>query len=234
MSLNPHDTDTGTDTAADPVEALVDRACGGDKEAFNELVRLHEAYVYRVCLGITGNASDAEDAMQNTFLNAFLNLGQFRREARFRSWLTRIAINEALRCLGKRGLPAISLNHASEFAEDWMPEEISDWGPNPEQHLLAAELRQVVEQAVLDLPAPYRVVFVLRDICQYKSNEVAEALNLSIAAVKSRLLRARLRVREQLALRFKKKNLLRERMSQLGAVLQGLVDRFCGSIGIRP
>ena len=102
VTLNPHDTDNGTDRAADPVEALLDRVLDGDKEAFHQVVRLHEAYVYRICLGITGNASDAEDAMQNTFLNAFLHLGQFRREARFRSWLTRIAINEALRGLRKK------------------------------------------------------------------------------------------------------------------------------------
>ena len=233
VTLNPHDTDNGTDRAADPVEALLDRVLDGDKEAFNQVVRLHEAYVYRICLGITGNASDAEDAMQNAFLNAFLHLGQFRREAQFRSWLTRIAINEALRGLRKKRGAAIYLDHPHESDESWMPGEIFDWGPNPEQALLAAELRQVVEDAILLLPAPYRVVFVLRDICQHKGDEVAKVLNLSIPAVKSRLLRARLQVREHLARRFKKKSDLRERLGHVGVVLRGLVDRFCRFIGLK-
>jgi RNA polymerase sigma-70 factor (ECF subfamily) len=230
---NPFDADNGAKRAADPVEALVDRVLDGDKEAFNQLVRLHEAYMYRICLGITDNVSDAEDAMQNTFLNAFLNLGQFRREARFRSWLTRIAINEALRSLRKREGSAIYLDQPNESDESWMPKEISDWGPNPEQSLLAAELRQVVEDAILALPAPYRVVFVLRDICEHKSDEVAQVLNLSIAAVKSRLLRARLKVREHLSQRFKKQRDLRESLSQMGVVLRGLADRFCRFIGLK-
>ncbi len=233
MNLNPGDSKSDEkDRAHDLTEALVDRAVAGEKQAFDQIVRLHEAYVYRICLGITGNTHDAEDAMQNAFLKAFLSLSQFRREARFRSWLTRIAINEALQRLHKQKELIASIHEVQKLEEDWMPKQISDWGANPEQSLLAGELRQILEKAILALPTPYRTVFVLRDICGHSTAEVAATLNLNIPAVKSRLLRARLAVRERLAVRFKKKSVLRERFRQMGIVLRGLYDRFCRSIGI--
>jgi RNA polymerase sigma-70 factor, ECF subfamily len=233
VNSDPQDERSGgTGRVGDSAEALIDRVLAGNREAFNQIVRLHEAYVYRVCLGVTGNAHDAEDAMQNTFVNAFLALSRFRREGRFRSWLTRIAINEALQRLRKQKDAAASLDEAREMHADWMPKEIYDWGPNPEQSLLADELRQVVEEAVLALPAPHRVVFVLRDICQYSTLEVAAVLNLNIPAVKSRLLRARLRVRERLARRFRKQRDLRATLGLMGLVLRRLADRFCRAIGL--
>ncbi|MBI3669214.1 MAG: sigma-70 family RNA polymerase sigma factor [Acidobacteria bacterium] len=232
--MNPKDwRGDEKDRANDPTEALVDRAVAGEKQAFDQIIRLHEAYVYRICPGITGNTDDAEDAMQNAFLKAFLSLSQFRREARFRSWLTRIAINEALQRLRKQKELAAWIDEVPKIEEDWMPKQISDWGPNPEQSLLAGELRQILEEAILALHTPYRIVFVLRDICGHSTPEVAAFLNLTIPAVKSRLLRARLQVRERLALRFKKKSVLRERFRQKGTVLRGLYDRFCRSVGLK-
>lgn len=232
MNAKPGDGKAEGDRANDVSESLVDRALAGDEGAFNRIVELHQTYVYWVCLGVTGNSYDAEDAMQETFLKAFRGLHQFRREARFRSWLTRIAINEALQRLRKQKDSVASLDEASETDEDWMAREVSDWGPNPEQSLLADELRQVLEDTVLALPARYRVVFVLRDICGHSAAEVAAVMNLKVPAVKSRLLRARLAVRERLALRFKRKGALRERLSQAKTVLLRLFDRFCRTVGI--
>lgn len=233
MNTNSDETTaSGNDGADNASGNLIDQVLAGNREAFNELVRRHESHVYRTCLAITGNAHDAEDVLQDSFLNAFRNLNHFRRESTFRTWLTRIAINESLRCLRKHR-PSVSLDDPTETEDEWLPKKVGDWGPNPEQSLMAGELRQILEKAVLALPAPYRIVFVLRDICQHSTAEVATLLDLKVPAVKSRLLRARLRVREHLAERFTKKRRLREMFSHAREALGQLADRFCRSIGLK-
>ncbi len=230
--MSPEETPIGGPRAAESENRLMDEVLAGNRQAFDELVRLHESDVYRTCLAITGNAQDAEDALQDAFLNAFRNLSKFRRESRFRTWLTRIAINESVRCLRKRR-PALALDDAEESDQGWMPKRVRDWGPNPEQAFLQGELQQILENAVLTLPPSYRVVFVLRDICHHSTAEVASLLGLKIPAVKSRLLRARLRVRQHLAERFEKKRSWRGWLSEGRGVLHRLADRFCHSIGLK-
>ncbi len=222
----------GADAAESASSKLLDEVLAGNKGAFDKLVGLHESQVYRTCLAITGNAQDAEDALQDAFLNAFRNLSKFRRESRFRTWLTRIAINESVRCLRRRR-PAFALDDAVESDEEWTSKRVRDWGPNPEQALLQGELQQILENAVLALPPAYRVVFVLRDICHHSTAEVASVLGLKIPAAKSRLLRARLRVRQHLAEQFEKKRGSRGWLSEARGALRRLADRFCRSIGLK-
>ncbi len=230
--MSPEETPIGGTGTAESENRLMDEVLDGNREAFDELVRLHESDVYRTCLAITGNPQDAEDVLQDAFLNAFRNLSKFRRESRFRTWLTRIAINESVRCLRRRR-PALTLDDAVAMDQEWMPKRVRDWGPNPEQALLQGELQQILENAVLALPPAYRVVFVLRDICHHSTAEVASLLELKIPAVKSRLLRARLRVRAHLSERFEKKPGLRGWLGEARGALRRLADRFCRSIGLK-
>jgi RNA polymerase sigma-70 factor (ECF subfamily) len=216
---------------ADVTLPLVARVLAGDTRAFEEIVRLHEAYVYRTCLAITGNAEDAEDAMQGAFLKAYRHLIQFRGEARFTTWLTRIAVNEALQQLRKHK-STVSLDELGETDEASMPRQVQDWGPNPEELYATEEMRQIVEEAIWALPVAYRIVFVLRDVCDQTTVETAEILNLSIPAVKSRLLRARLMVRESLARRFRKSSTLVARILRTGTMIRTLAERFCRAIGL--
>ena len=189
--------------APNPDAALIAQVLGGDLAAFEELVRRHERRVYRVTLAITQNKEDAEDAMQEAFLKALENLAQFEGAARFSTWLTRIAVNEALQRLRKRGRLE-SLDEPIETEEGLVPHQIEDWRDNPEQQYAREELRDLLERAVGSLPPIYRMVFVLRDVEHMSNEEAAEALSLSVPAVKSRLLRARLMMRERLSRHFKK------------------------------
>jgi len=216
---------------ADVTLPLVARVLAGDTRAFEEIVRLHEAYVYRTCLAITGNAEDAEDAMQGAFFKAYRHLIQFRGEARFTTWLTRIAVNEALQQLRKHKT-TVALDELVETDEAWMPRQLKGWHPNPEQLYSAEEMRQIVEEAIWALPVPYRTVFVLRDVCDQTTTETAEILNLSIPAVKSRLLRARLMVRESLARRFTKSSTLGAQILRASSMIRTLAERFCRAIGL--
>jgi len=180
---------------------IVDRVLAGDTQAFEELVRRHERRIYRTAFAITGNPEDAEDAMQDTFLKVYQHLGEFQRASRFTTWLTRIAVNEGLQRLRRRRKTE-SLDDPVMSEEDIMPRQVEDWRDNPEKAYATQEIRQFVEEAIRSLPPAYRVVFVLRDVEELSTEEAAEALGLTISALKSRLLRARLMVREALAARF--------------------------------
>ena len=186
---------------------LVDAARNGDIGAFEQLVRRYDRNVFRSAQHITQNREDAEDVVQDAFLKAFRNLGQFQGQSKFYTWLVRIAVNEALmRLRRRRPERMVSLDEDVKTEEDSMPREVADWSPNPEQLYSQAELKDILSKTIQGLPPGFRAVFVLRDVEALSTEETAEALNLSIPAVKSRLLRARLQLRERLNKFFKRRN----------------------------
>ena len=186
---------------------LVDAARNGDVGAFEQLVRRYDRNVFRIAQHITQNREDAEDVVQDAFLKAFQNLGQFQGQSKFYTWLVRIAVNEALmRLRRRRPERMVSLDEDVKTEEDSMPREVADWSPNPEQLYSQAELKDILSKTIQGLPPGFRTVFVLRDVEALSTEETAEALNLSIPAVKSRLLRARLQLRERLNKFFKRRN----------------------------
>jgi RNA polymerase sigma-70 factor (ECF subfamily) len=186
---------------------LVDAARNGDVGAFEQLVRRYDRNVFRIAQHITQNREDAEDVVQDAFLKAFQNLGQFQGQSKFYTWLVRIAVNEALmRLRRRRPERMVSLDEDVKTEEDSMPREVADWSPNPEQLYSQAELKDILSKTIQGLPPGFRAVFVLRDVEALSTEETAEALNLSIPAVKSRLLRARLQLRERLNKFFKRRN----------------------------
>ncbi|HKW90216.1 MAG TPA: sigma-70 family RNA polymerase sigma factor [Candidatus Acidoferrales bacterium] len=178
--------------------ALVERVLAGERRAFEPLVRRHERRIFRVVLAVLGNAEDAEEAMQDTFVKAFRHLGQFRRESKFTTWLTRIAVNEALQKRRARK-EAVSLDETRDVEEPFMPRRHENWQANPEKIYGKQEMRRLIESAIEALPEIYREAFVLRDVEEMSAEEAAEAVGIGVPALKSRLLRARLMVRETLA-----------------------------------
>jgi RNA polymerase sigma-70 factor, ECF subfamily len=197
---------SSTVTPAFDESALVARAKAGDMEAFSELVRHYERRVFRMAKQITQNDDDAEDVLQETFLKAYTHLDDFQGNSKFYTWLVRIAVNEALMKLRKRRSDrTVPLDEPIDTGEDEMVREIAVWDEDPEQSYSREELAELLSQAVESLKPAYRTVFVLRDIEELSIEETAEALGLSISAVKSRLLRARLQLREKLTRQFKRK-----------------------------
>lgn len=193
--IRNNDNSIGTGCSQDDF-SLVERAVSGDRTAFGLLVRKHERRVFRVSLAILGNADDAEDAMQEAFIKAYRHLPQFRRDSKFTTWLTRIAINEAI---GKRNTrpDVIPLNEALQ--EVCAPRRTEAWQADPGKLYGRRELRAIIEAAIKSLPTIYREVFVLRDVEELSAEEASQILGIGVAALKSRLLRARLMVRESLA-----------------------------------
>jgi RNA polymerase sigma-70 factor, ECF subfamily len=185
---------------------LVARAKAGDAEAFSELVRHYDRRVYRMAKQITQNDEDTEDVLQETFLKAYTHLDDFQGNSKFYTWLVRIAVNEALMKLRKRRSDrTVPLDEPVDTGEDEIVREIAVWDENPEQQYSREELADILDEAIASLKPSYRNVFVLRDIEELSIQETAEALNQSISAVKSSLLRARLQLREKLTRLFKKK-----------------------------
>ncbi len=186
--------------------ALVARAKAGDTTAFSELVKQYDRRVFRMAKQITQNDEDAEDVLQETFLKAYSHLDDFQGNSRFYTWLVRIAVNEALMKLRKRRSDrTVPLDDPIDTGEDELVREVAVWDENPEEKYSRDELGQILDEAIQGLKPAYRTVFVLRDIEELSIEETAEALNLSISAVKSRLLRARLQLREKLTRQFKRK-----------------------------
>jgi RNA polymerase sigma-70 factor (ECF subfamily) len=179
---------------------LVERVLAGDRREFETLVRKHERRVFRVTLAVLGNVEDAEEAMQDTFVKAYRHIGQFRRESRFTTWLTRIAVNEALQKRQARK-NTVSLDEAAEADVKVLPHRSQQWHEDPEKLYGKQEVRMMVEDAIRSLPPIYRETFVLRDVEGLRAEEAAEILGLTLPAIKSRLLRARLLMREALAAR---------------------------------
>jgi len=186
--------------------ALVAKAREGDLAAFNELVNSYSRKIFRLAKHITQNEEDAEDVLQETFLKAFEHLGDFQGQSKFYTWIVRIAVNESLMKLRKRKSDrSVPLDEPVDTGEDTVVREIAVWDENPEQKYSREELGQILDEAVQGLRPAFRTVFVLRDIEELSTEETAEALGISVTAVKSRLLRARLQLREKLTRFFKRK-----------------------------
>src|ERR1700729_2459981 len=177
---------------------LVAAAKAGDISAFETLVGRYERKIFRLTQNITQNREDAEDAMQEAFLKAFEHLGEFQGNSRFYTWLLRIAVNQALMKLRRRRPNLVSLDEEIDTGEDKMPREVEDWGPSPEERYEQTEMGHILSGVIGELDPSFRVVFQLRDIEELSTEETAEALGLSVPAVKSRLLRARLKLRQKL------------------------------------
>jgi RNA polymerase sigma-70 factor, ECF subfamily len=186
--------------------ALVERARTGDESAFTELVNRYDRKVFRIARQITQSDEDAEDVLQEAFLKAYTNLHRFEGQSKFYTWIVRIAVNEALMKLRKRKSDrSVSLDQELDTGEDTLVREVAVWEGNPEQQYGQDELKAILDNAVADLKESFRTVFVLRDIEGLSTEETAAALDISEAAVKSRLLRARLALRERLTSLFKRK-----------------------------
>jgi len=184
--------------------SLVHAAKAGNISAFEELVKRYDRNVFRIAQHITQNREDAEDVVQDAFLKAYQNLANFQEQSKFYTWLVRIAVNEALmRLRRRRPERMVSLDEDIKTEEDTMPREVADWAPNPEQLYTQGELKEILGKTIQGLPPSFRTVFVLRDVEGLSTEETAEALDLSIPAVKSRLLRARLQLRERLSKYFR-------------------------------
>ncbi|HUS08149.1 MAG TPA: RNA polymerase sigma factor [Bryobacteraceae bacterium] len=185
---------------------LLERARGGDSAAFTELVEHYQRKIFRLAKHITQNDEDAEDVLQETFLKAYSHLDTFQGNSKFYTWIVRIAVNEALMKLRKRKSDkTVSLDEPTDTGEDIMAREIAVWEDDPEQKYSREEIRDILDKAVESLRPAFRTVFVLRDIEELSTEETAAALDISIPAVKSRLLRARLQLREKLTRFFKRK-----------------------------
>lgn len=184
--------------ARDDEHLLVAAAKSGDEAAFEELVNRYERKIFRLTMNITRNHEDAEDAMQDAFMKAYSHLGSFQEDSRFYTWLVRIAANEALMRLRKRRPNQFSIDEPIESEDDVIPQEIEDWGPSPEQRYAQEEMRGILNGVIEQLQPDFRVVFVLRDVEGLSTEETAKVVGISEAAVKSRLLRGRLKLRQKL------------------------------------
>jgi len=189
---------------AEPAEMreqqLIRRVQAGEKQLFYEVVKPYERRVYSAALAVLRNEADAEDAAQEAILKAFTHIRQFRAESRFSTWLTQITVNEAL-MRRRRAHPEIiePIGERQEEDGQYTPRDFADWREIPSEVLERKEIRQKLADAVAMLTQKYRDVFVLRDVQHLSIEETAEALGISRASVKTRLLRARLMLRDMLA-----------------------------------
>ena len=194
-------------TVAEPVSAvqareqeLIRRVQNGEQEKFYELIRPYERRVYSAAFSILRNEADAEDAAQEAMLKAFANLRQFRSEARFSTWLIQIAVNEAL--MRRRKEHAEIMQPIAERQDDegsYIPKDFADWREIPSEALERKEVRGLLLEALASLGEKYREIFILRDVQHLSIQDVSETLGISQASVKTRLLRARLMLRDLLA-----------------------------------
>jgi RNA polymerase sigma-70 factor (ECF subfamily) len=171
----------------------------GDKAEFARLVEAYSGVIYRLAVKMLDNPQDAEDVLQETFIKAYKALPNFDGRSSPSTWLYRIATNEALMVLRKRKQPFVSIDEPLETTGiEQEPLQITDWCCLPEDELMSTEAQAYMNEAVEELPPNLRVVFLLRDIEGLSTRETAEVLDLSETAVKTRLSRARLRLREML------------------------------------
>jgi len=185
---------------------LVAQAREGNALAFGELVKQYEGKIFRLAQHVTQNREDAEDVLQETFMKAYEHLDQFQGNSKFYTWIVRIAVNQALMKLRRRKTDrSVSLDETIDTGEDTVVREIAAWGEDPERRFSREELGSILDSAIQSLEPPYRSVFVLRDIDELSTEETADVLGLTVPAVKSRLLRARLQLRERLTRFFKRK-----------------------------
>ena len=197
----------------DPDLPLVNATQNGDMPAFEELVRKYDRKLFRLAQGITHNTEDAEEVVQTALFKAYRNLARFEGNAKFSTWLIRITFNESLMKVRKRRTVREQSIHAG-FDEKThgnglalrVPDDLTDWSPSPESLYSTVERRAILVKCLGALSPNLRVVFILRDIDGYSIIEVSEILRLTPNAVKARLSRARLQLREQLTIHFKKRD----------------------------
>jgi RNA polymerase sigma-70 factor (ECF subfamily) len=185
------------------IEISVEALKADDRAEFARLVDVASSPIYRLGLKMLGNPQDAEDVLQNTFLKAMQSLKHFEGRSSPLTWLYRIAVNEALMLI-RRQRPQVEIAEEPQEDADNLPApmQLTDWCCLPESDFLTAESRRALDAAILTLPEKLRVVFLLRDIEGLSIHETSDALNLTETAVKTRLLRARLYLREQLSAYF--------------------------------
>jgi RNA polymerase sigma-70 factor (ECF subfamily) len=184
-----------------PTEISLEALVAGDRAEFARLVDTYSGPIYHLGLRMLGNPQDAEDVLQNTFLSVLTHISEFEGRSSLATWLYRIAANEALMLL-RRKKPEVNLDDTEagdDEAEDLKPTQFVDWSALPEDQLLSGEGRLMLDRAIATLPESMRIVFLLRDVEGLSIRETAEALNLTETNVKTRLLRARLFLREQLS-----------------------------------
>lgn len=186
-------------------EGFVDLLISGDHHAFSELIEQTSAKIYALGLRMLGNEQDAEDLLQETYLKALKALPNFEKRSSINTWLFRIAANEALMLLRKRktGINTVDIDRGDE--EEETPIEILDWCCLPEQELVSAETRTMLTKAADQLSPALRIVFQLRDVDGFSGQETALILGINEDAVKTRLVRARLKLREELSAYFKER-----------------------------
>ena len=197
--MNADSAQFGTVAGASHDLDLVHAAKNGDVSAFEQLVGRYDRKLLRIAQHVTHNREDAQDAVQEAFLKAFQHLAQFREDSQFSTWLIRITVNQSLMKLRKqRSVREVSLDGDFQTDGDILPIEVADWAPNPEERYRTSELRDILAKMLEDVQPILRTVFVLRDIEGLSIVQTAEVLDLSHTAVKARLWRARLQLRERL------------------------------------
>ena len=184
---------------------LVHASKNGDVAAFEQLIKRYDRKLFRIAQSVTHNREDSQDAVQEAFLKAYQNLATFREDSKFSTWLIRITLNQSLMKLRKqRATKEASLDDDFQAEGEVRPIEVTDWAPNPEQLYWASELRDILIKCLEELSPILRTVFVLRDIEGLTIDQTAEVLDVSHTAVKARLWRARLQLRESLTKYFSK------------------------------
>lgn len=184
-----------------PDEISLEALIAGDRAEFARLVDVYSSPIYRLGLRMLGNPQDAEDVLQNTFINALTHIQHFEGRSSLGTWLFRIASNEALMLI-RRKKPEVDLERSEQAGdrdEDLRPRQFADWSALPEEELLSGEGKKALDEAIQTLPESLRIVFLLRDVEGLSIKDTAEALNLTETNVKTRLLRARMALREGLS-----------------------------------
>jgi RNA polymerase sigma-70 factor, ECF subfamily len=202
MSTSPVEPDVKRKARAPQEEiALIGRVCAGEKHLFYDLIQPYERSVYIAAHSVLQNEADAEDVAQEAFLKAFAHLATFRKESKFSTWLIQIAINEARmrRRKDRKSLYESMDEGRTDEDGDYFPKDFADWREIPSETLQRTELRQAIQKALASLDQKYREVFVMRDVQNISITETSETLGISEASVKTRLLRARLQMRDALA-----------------------------------
>ncbi|MBW2111114.1 MAG: sigma-70 family RNA polymerase sigma factor [Deltaproteobacteria bacterium] len=196
-----------TDVTADPTDHhLIDQFKAGSMEAMEKIVGRYEDRIFTFGLKMCGHLQDAEDIAQETFLNAFRYLKDFREETKLKNWLFMIAARACIRKRRKKKCePDHEISLDSFVQEDGSAGryEIPDWSDDPSDNVIRAELKRIIDAAIQTLPQKYKLVFNLRDMEGFSTKETAEILGISAQAVKTRLHRARLFLREEISKRYK-------------------------------
>jgi RNA polymerase sigma-70 factor, ECF subfamily len=191
---------------SDEDKPLVAASQAGDGAAFEQLISRYDRKLFRIAYHMVRNIEDAQDVVQETFIKVFKNIGRFRAQSKFSTWLYRIVVNQSLMELRRKGrkLTPVGLIVDGDEEGNKLPIDFSDWRPNPEEQYKDSELRHLLTQLLHELRPAIRVVFIMHDIEGQQLQEIADALDLSLPAVKARSQRARLYLRERLTMYFRK------------------------------